>query len=178
MSIRQGRGYGADTVGDAGAVALLLTASSLAAQASASDTSAIQRIQDATPLSSCRRTRPFSSPSTSSSARRPARTSPNRPPLGERAPRPPSPWRWQRRKPPCRLEQGEHPVLAAGDVRHGSIKRVSAGVGEGSIAIAVVHQYLAELRAVPLRSYGTGGRAGDDRRLTGERPGSMLLAFP
>ena len=40
-------------------------------------------------------------------------------------------------------------ILAAGDVRHGSIKRVSAGVGEGSMAIAVVHQYLAE----PVREY-------------------------
>jgi thioredoxin reductase (NADPH) len=34
-------------------------------------------------------------------------------------------------------------VFAAGDVRHGSIKRVAAGVGEGSMAIAFVHQYLA-----------------------------------
>jgi len=38
-------------------------------------------------------------------------------------------------------------VLAAGDVRHGSVKRVSAAVGEGSMAIAVTHQYLAELQA-------------------------------
>ena len=35
-------------------------------------------------------------------------------------------------------------MFAAGDVRHGSIKRVAAGVGEGSMAIAFVHQYLAE----------------------------------
>ena len=33
--------------------------------------------------------------------------------------------------------------LAAGDVRHGSIERVASGVGEGSMAIAFVHQYLA-----------------------------------
>ena len=33
-------------------------------------------------------------------------------------------------------------MFAAGDVRHGSIKRVAAGVGEGSMAIAFVHQYL------------------------------------
>jgi thioredoxin reductase (NADPH) len=30
-------------------------------------------------------------------------------------------------------------------VRHGSIKRVASGVGEGSIAIAFVHQHLAEI---------------------------------
>ena len=30
----------------------------------------------------------------------------------------------------------------AGDVRHGSIKRVASAVGEGSIAIELVHQYL------------------------------------
>jgi thioredoxin reductase (NADPH) len=32
-------------------------------------------------------------------------------------------------------------------VRHGSIKRVASGVGEGSMAIAFVHQYLAEVEA-------------------------------
>jgi thioredoxin reductase (NADPH) len=31
----------------------------------------------------------------------------------------------------------------AGDVRHDSIKRVSSGVGEGGMAIAFIHQYLA-----------------------------------
>ena len=34
-------------------------------------------------------------------------------------------------------------VFCAGDVRHDSIKRVSSGVGEGSMAIAFIHQYLA-----------------------------------
>jgi thioredoxin reductase (NADPH) len=33
-------------------------------------------------------------------------------------------------------------IFAAGDVRHGSIKRIAAGVGEGSIAIQLIHQYL------------------------------------
>jgi thioredoxin reductase (NADPH) len=33
-------------------------------------------------------------------------------------------------------------VFAVGDVRHGSIKRVAAAVGEGSVAIQLVHQYL------------------------------------
>jgi thioredoxin reductase (NADPH) len=34
-------------------------------------------------------------------------------------------------------------VFAAGDVRHGSIKRVASAVGEGAMAIAFVHRYLA-----------------------------------
>lgn len=32
-------------------------------------------------------------------------------------------------------------VLAAGDVRHGSSKRVASAVGEGSVAIQVIHSY-------------------------------------
>ncbi len=38
-------------------------------------------------------------------------------------------------------------IFAAGDVRHGSMKRVAAAVGEGSMAIAFIHQYLATLPA-------------------------------
>ena len=34
-------------------------------------------------------------------------------------------------------------VLAVGDVRHGSVKRVASAVGEGSVAIQVVHQLFA-----------------------------------
>jgi len=34
-----------------------------------------------------------------------------------------------------------------GDVRHGSPKRVASGVGEGSVAISFVHQYLSNVRA-------------------------------
>jgi thioredoxin reductase (NADPH) len=41
------------------------------------------------------------------------------------------------------LETNLPGVFCAGDVRHDSIKRVSSGVGEGSMAIAFVHQYLA-----------------------------------
>ena len=58
--------------------------------------------------------------------------------------RPPATWPLAR--DPYMLETSVPGVLAAGDVRHGSIKRCSAGVGEGSMAIAVVHQYLAEQR--------------------------------
>jgi thioredoxin reductase (NADPH) len=44
------------------------------------------------------------------------------------------------------LETSVPGVFAAGDVRHGSMKRVAAAVGEGSMAIAVVHQYLTTSR--------------------------------
>ena len=33
-------------------------------------------------------------------------------------------------------------VFAAGDVRHGSVQRVASAVGEGSIAIQTIHEYL------------------------------------
>ena len=37
-------------------------------------------------------------------------------------------------------------IFAAGDVRHGSIKRIAAGVGEGSTTIQLIHEYLKWLR--------------------------------
>jgi hypothetical protein len=36
-------------------------------------------------------------------------------------------------------------IFACGDVRSGSVKRVASAVGEGSLAIALVHQYLREI---------------------------------
>jgi thioredoxin reductase (NADPH) len=45
---------------------------------------------------------------------------------------------------PYMLETSVPGIFAAGDVRHGSMKRVAAAVGEGSMAIAFIHQYLAE----------------------------------
>lgn len=46
-------------------------------------------------------------------------------------------------RPPVALETSIPGVLAAGDVRHGSVKRVASAVGEGSIAIQLVHRLLA-----------------------------------
>ncbi|HVP87283.1 MAG TPA: FAD-dependent oxidoreductase [Casimicrobiaceae bacterium] len=57
--------------------------------------------------------------------------------------------RWPLERDPYLLETNVPGVFAVGDVRHGSIKRVASGVGEGSMAIAFVHQYLAEQREVP-----------------------------
>jgi thioredoxin reductase (NADPH) len=34
-------------------------------------------------------------------------------------------------------------VFAVGDVRHGSVKRVASAVGEGAIAVQLLHNYLA-----------------------------------
>ena len=50
---------------------------------------------------------------------------------------------WKLDRHPFPLETSLPGVFAAGDVRHNSIKRVSSGVGEGSMAIAFIHQYLA-----------------------------------
>jgi thioredoxin reductase (NADPH) len=43
---------------------------------------------------------------------------------------------------PMFLESSLPGVFAAGDVRHGSVKRVASAVGDGSIAIRLVHDYL------------------------------------
>jgi thioredoxin reductase (NADPH) len=51
---------------------------------------------------------------------------------------------WKDRRPPYLLETNLPGFFCVGDVRHDSIKRVSSGVGEGSMAIAFVHQYLAQ----------------------------------
>jgi thioredoxin reductase (NADPH) len=50
---------------------------------------------------------------------------------------------WPLEREPFPLETSLPGIFCAGDVRHDSIKRVSSGVGEGSMAIAFVHQYLA-----------------------------------
>jgi thioredoxin reductase (NADPH) len=50
---------------------------------------------------------------------------------------------WNLEREPFPLETSLPGVFCAGDVRHDSIKRVSSGVGEGSMAIAFIHQYLA-----------------------------------
>jgi len=54
--------------------------------------------------------------------------------------RPPSGWPLDR--PPLLLETSLTGVFAAGDIRHGSVKRVASAVGEGATAIQLVHSYL------------------------------------
>ncbi len=52
--------------------------------------------------------------------------------------------RWELERDPYLLETSVPGVFASGDVRLGPVKRVAAAVGEGSMAIAFVHQYLRE----------------------------------
>ncbi|KAA0099026.1 response regulator [Mycolicibacterium sp. P1-18] len=51
---------------------------------------------------------------------------------------------WNRERPPHHLETSVPGVFVAGDVRSESAKRVAAAVGEGSMAVMLVHRYLAE----------------------------------
>ncbi|HET8637087.1 MAG TPA: FAD-dependent oxidoreductase, partial [Acidobacteriaceae bacterium] len=50
---------------------------------------------------------------------------------------------WKEDREPYLLESSLPGVFVAGDVRHGSVKRVASAVGEGSIAVQFMHQYLA-----------------------------------
>jgi thioredoxin reductase (NADPH) len=52
--------------------------------------------------------------------------------------------RWPLERDPFPLETSVPGVLVAGDVRARSIKRVASAVGEGSMAVSLIHQYLAE----------------------------------
>jgi thioredoxin reductase (NADPH) len=49
---------------------------------------------------------------------------------------------WPLERPPMLMETSVPGVFAAGDVRCGSVKRVASAVGEGAIAIQMVHKYL------------------------------------
>jgi thioredoxin reductase (NADPH) len=49
---------------------------------------------------------------------------------------------WTLDRQPFLLETNVPGIFAAGDVRHGSMKRVASSVGEGSIAVQLIHQYL------------------------------------
>jgi thioredoxin reductase len=50
---------------------------------------------------------------------------------------------WPLDRPPALLETSLTGVFAAGDVRAGSVKRVASAVGEGALAITLVHAHLA-----------------------------------
>jgi thioredoxin reductase (NADPH) len=63
---------------------------------------------------------------------------------------------WTLDREPFMLETTHPGVFAAGDVRSGSVKRCSASVGEGSMAIAFIHQYLGTLAgAADVRTGGS-----------------------
>jgi thioredoxin reductase (NADPH) len=50
---------------------------------------------------------------------------------------------WNQPRDPYLLETSVPGIFVAGDVRHGSVKRVASAVGEGSISVQFIHQYLA-----------------------------------
>jgi thioredoxin reductase (NADPH) len=58
---------------------------------------------------------------------------------------------WPLERRPFALETSMPGVLAAGDVRHASVKRVASAVGEGSMAVRLIHQRLAAPLARPAK---------------------------
>jgi thioredoxin reductase (NADPH) len=52
---------------------------------------------------------------------------------------------WNLDRDPFLLETNVPGIFSVGDVRHGSIKRVASGVGEGSVAVQFIHQYLSKV---------------------------------
>lgn len=55
------------------------------------------------------------------------------------------PKKWPLDRDPFLLETNIPGVFAVGDVRHGSVKRVASSVGEGSVAVQFIHQYLSKV---------------------------------
>jgi thioredoxin reductase (NADPH) len=52
---------------------------------------------------------------------------------------------WRPERDPFLLETNVPGIFVAGDVRHGSVKRCASAVGEGSIAVQFIHQYMREV---------------------------------
>ncbi len=52
---------------------------------------------------------------------------------------------WTLDRDPFLLETNVPGIFAVGDVRYGSVKRVASGVGEGSVAVQFIHQYLSKV---------------------------------
>jgi thioredoxin reductase (NADPH) len=61
--------------------------------------------------------------------------------------------KWPLARPPYLLETSRPGIFAVGDVRRGNVKRVASAVGEGSIAVAFVHQALREFGTDPNRAH-------------------------
>ena len=70
---------------------------------------------------------------------------------------------WHLERPPLLLETSMPGVFAVGDVRHGSVKRVASAVGEGSIAVQMVHEYLDLMRR-ERPSIATDGQRSTDKK--------------
>jgi thioredoxin reductase (NADPH) len=59
---------------------------------------------------------------------------------------------WPHERSPFLLETSMPGVFAVGDVRHGAGRRVAASVGEGAVAVQLLHRYLAERPSRPVAS--------------------------
>ncbi len=59
---------------------------------------------------------------------------------------------------PSLFETSVPGIFVAGDVRHGSIKRVASSVGEGSVCVQMIHEYLAHLSALTPQAAVAGVR--------------------
>jgi thioredoxin reductase (NADPH) len=53
---------------------------------------------------------------------------------------------WTLERDPFLLESSVPGIFVVGDVRHGSVKRVASGVGEGAVVVQFIHQYLAKVQ--------------------------------
>jgi len=53
---------------------------------------------------------------------------------------------WTLTRDPSLLETSVPGIFVVGDVRHGSVKRVASGVGEGAVVVQFMHQYLAKVQ--------------------------------
>jgi thioredoxin reductase (NADPH) len=56
------------------------------------------------------------------------------------------PQSWTLDRDPGLLETNVPGIFVVGDVRHGSVKRVASGVGEGAVVVQFMHQYLAKIQ--------------------------------
>lgn len=74
------------------------------------------------------------------------------------------------KRSPFLLETSMPGVFAAGDVRHGSVKRVASAVGEGSIAVQLLHQYFA------IEQLSPNGSSIDPTSAIGRRTSAKALA--
>jgi thioredoxin reductase (NADPH) len=70
--------------------------------------------------------------------------------------------RWELDRDPYLLETSVPGIFACGDVRFGPVKRVAAAVGEGSMAIAFVHQYLRAAEVARRRRPDGASDRGED----------------
>ena len=96
---------------------------------------------------------------------------------------------WKLEREPMFLESSSPGIFFAGDVRHGSIKRVASAVGEGAMAVQQVHRFLAEKNGrtfvacqwTDRRSSSHPERAVRDRhrdRITGSMPNAGRCSPP